>query len=228
MYSVVLMVAMTTSPDVPDFGRRRGCHGGGGYACSGWSGGSGYGCRGGYGGYGYGCMGGYGGGYGGCYGGGGYGCSGGGGYGCSGGGRYGYSGGGYGFSGGGYSGGGYSGSSPYYGTMPYMGGMPYYNGGSGYNSTNLEGDETSARATITVRLPADAKLTIDGDPTTSTSSERQFITPPLPRGKEYTYQLRAEVQRNGKTVVATKKVPVEAGRDTQVELFPATEGVSSK
>jgi uncharacterized protein (TIGR03000 family) len=209
MYSAVLMVAMTTSPAIPDFGRRGGCYGGG-YACSGGYGGGGYGCSG-YGGYGYGC---YGGGYRGCYGGGYGGCYGGG---------YGY----YGRTGYG-SYGGYYGSSPYFPTMPYLGGMSYYGEGSGYSSTKLEGDETSARATITVRLPADAKLTIDGDPTTSTSSERQFITPPLPRGKDFSYELRAEVQRNGKTLVATQQVRVQAGRDTQVEIVPATEGVSRK
>ena len=74
MYSVVVLMALQGTVDVPDFGRRGGgccgCHGGGrrSRGCGGCYGGGYGGCYGG--GYG-GCYGGgYGGGYGGCYGGG--------------------------------------------------------------------------------------------------------------------------------------------------------------
>src|SRR5437588_11079997 len=72
MYSVVLMMAMTTSVDTPDCHRQHGCQGcyGGGYGCHG--GGRGHGCHGGYGS----CYGGCYGGYSGCYGSP-YGCTGG-------------------------------------------------------------------------------------------------------------------------------------------------------
>jgi uncharacterized protein (TIGR03000 family) len=204
MYSVVLMVAMTTSPAIPDFGRR-GCSGCSG--ASGWYGGC-SGCWGGYGGYGgYGCSG--------CYGYGGY--------------R------GYGSYGGYYRGsyGTPSMGSGYYGTMPYTGGMSYFNEGTPLPAEQsarnlLQGDETSAPATLLVSLPSDAKLTVGGAPTTSTSSERWFLTPSLPRGQDFFYELRAEVERNGKKEVATQRVRVQAGRETRVDLFPATESITRK
>jgi uncharacterized protein (TIGR03000 family) len=86
MYSVVVLMALQGSVDVPDFGRRGGCGGCYGGCYGGGRHGHRHGCSGCYGG-GYGGC--YGGGYGGCYGGGYGGCYGGGYGGCYGGGCYG-------------------------------------------------------------------------------------------------------------------------------------------
>ncbi len=228
MYGVVLMMALSGGADVPAmndvaaepvarygdhghkeyrlFGGRHGCCGGGG-------------CHGGYGGYGgyAGCYGGYGGchgGYAGCYGGYG-GCYGGGCYG-----SYGYGGGGGGYYGtmpyeGGY---GYSsyGSPTYSGTSPYQGGYQY---GGPTEGTEYYGESrTEAPATIVVRLPADAKLTVDGSATRSTDSLRTFVSPPLQPGKDYRYTLRAEVTRDGKKVERSRDVNVHAGRTSEVNF----------
>ena len=75
-------------------------------------------------------------------------------------------------------------------------------------------------ATVVVTLPADAKLTIDGDATTSTSSERTFETPDLVAGKTYAYTLEATFQQDGKAVVVSKKVKIEAGKTATVDLNP--------
>ena len=76
-------------------------------------------------------------------------------------------------------------------------------------------------ATILVHLPADAKLTVDDHTTTATSATRQFITPPLERGRIFHYTLRAEFVRGSETILVRKKVPVRAGRETVVTLdFP--------
>lgn len=75
-------------------------------------------------------------------------------------------------------------------------------------------------ATVVVTLPADAKLTIDGDATTSTSSERTFETPDLVAGKSYAYTLEATFQQDGKAVVVSKKVKIEAGKTATVDLNP--------
>jgi uncharacterized protein (TIGR03000 family) len=196
MYSIVLMAAMTTGGEVPDFGRR----GGGCCGCYG----GGYGRYGG----GYGC---YGGGYGrgyGCYGGGGYGCWGG--YGGYGGYRGGY---------GGY--GGYAGS-PY---APNMFGVSY---GPPVGYTVQAPPTTTAPpgvapATFVVNLPADAKLTVEGRPTTSTSSRRVFVSPPLRPGQTYSYSLDAQVTRDGQTQTVHRDLPVRAGQRSEITLdFPAT------
>jgi uncharacterized protein (TIGR03000 family) len=69
-----------------------------------------------------------------------------------------------------------------------------------------------------VTLPADAKLTIDGRPTVSTSESRIFETPGLTPGKTFYYELKATVVRGGKPETVTKEVAVRAGEDTRVRI----------
>jgi len=206
MYSIVVMAALTTSGEAPDFGRRGGCSGcsGGGYACSGCYGGCYGGGRHGRGG----CSGCYGGGYGGCYGG--YG-------GCSGG-----YGGGYGGCSGGY-GGGYGGGC--YGMVGYGGSMPT---STGYMAQAAPTASEANRATIVVNLPADATLTFNGTPTRSTSERRVFTTPPLEPGHNYTYTLTARVTRDGQTTTTTREVAVQPGRSMEVTLEIPTVTASAR
>jgi uncharacterized protein (TIGR03000 family) len=73
-------------------------------------------------------------------------------------------------------------------------------------------------ATLVVNLPADAKLTVDDHPTTSTSARRVFTTPALRQGDEYYYNLKAQVERDGKTVTLGKQAIVRAGQQTEVSF----------
>ena len=76
-------------------------------------------------------------------------------------------------------------------------------------------------ATIRVTLPADAKLTVDGQPTQSTSAERLFLSPPLEPGRDFHYTLTAEVERNGSRVTQQQQVRVRAGQESRVTIeFP--------
>jgi len=227
MYSIVVMAALTTGGEAPDFGRRGGGHGGGsccgsGYASGGCYGGGGYG-----GGY-RGCHSSWGGGYGGCSGGGyggGYGGCSGGGYGGGYGGCTGGYGGGYGGCTGGGYGGGYGGC---YGGGMYGAVVPSGYGSYGTPTVYTAQVQTPAPsgplpATFVVNLPADAKLTIDDNPTTSTSSRRMFTSPPLETGRAYTYQLKAAVTRDGQTFYASRDVTVRPGQQTEVTLdIPST------
>ena len=76
-------------------------------------------------------------------------------------------------------------------------------------------------ATITVSVPVDAKITIDGNPTKSTSGVRVFATPELAPGTVYYYTISAEVVRDGKAITATERIAVEAGLNAQLSLDPA-------
>ena len=67
-------------------------------------------------------------------------------------------------------------------------------------------------------LPADAKLTVDGRPTVSTSESRVFESPSLSPGETFYYVLKATVVRRGKTEAVMKKVAVRAGEDTRVKI----------
>lgn len=207
MYSVVLMAALTTSVDLPDIGGRRGgccgCQGGGGHRQRGGRHGGRHGCHGG-------CYGGcYGGGYGGCHGG----CYGG----CMGMGM-GYGGGCYGMSGHGLGGG------------VIMPGTVLPSSGEKIQKKPSEKKETlgPSSATILVELPADAKLRIDNEATTSTGASRAFQSPVLNPGKEYHYTLTAEVVRDGKSIKAEQVVTVKAGEITPVTLTLPRPGVAQR
>src|SRR5262249_32665187 len=83
---------------------------------------------------------------------------------------------------------------------------------------NKDEAAAAAPARITVHLPADARLTVDGEPTTSTSAVREFVSPALPAGQAFRYTLQAEFTRNGKAVVVKKDVIVKAGLRTEVRF----------
>jgi uncharacterized protein (TIGR03000 family) len=79
----------------------------------------------------------------------------------------------------------------------------------------------SAPATIVVNLPAEASLKVDDYVTTSKSATRTFVSPNLTAGQEYSYTLTGEIVRDGKPVVATKRITVRAGEETRVSIeFP--------
>jgi uncharacterized protein (TIGR03000 family) len=67
---------------------------------------------------------------------------------------------------------------------------------------------------ITVRLPADAILEIDGHRTKETGETRTFETPPLAVGSRYTYTLKAT--SNGKEV--TRPIHIAHGVDNTFDL----------
>jgi uncharacterized protein (TIGR03000 family) len=200
MYSVVLMAALTTATDMPDWGRRGGCCG----------------CWGGWGGWG-GCYGGWGG-WGGCYGG--YGWGGWGGWGYGGwGGWGGYGGWGYAYA---------PVVSPY--ASPVMVASNMVPAATPGTRSMYYNPDTSAsnRATIIVHVPDNATLTVDGKATTSTSSTRRFYSPPLEPGKSYHYNFEAKMERDGQTVKAEKRVDVHAGDTREItitlpELNPSAE-----
>ena len=87
---------------------------------------------------------------------------------------------------------------------------------------------TVAPAYISVSLPADAKLTIDGQATTSTSAARSFVTTSLEDGKQYSYTLQMQVVRDGKVQTVSQDVIVQAGKESKVTLTLPTEAVAAK
>jgi uncharacterized protein (TIGR03000 family) len=84
-----------------------------------------------------------------------------------------------------------------------------------FTSWAAKGKDT---ARVTVKLPDDARLFIDGVACTLTSSSRTFNTPELNADQRYFYTLKAEVVRNGETVSKSQKVLLEAGKDVVVEF----------
>jgi uncharacterized protein (TIGR03000 family) len=109
--------------------------------------------------------------------------------------------------------------------------MPYTDQGKGKKEEKNGGKEEAragSSATIVVRLPADAKLTVDGAATKSKSSRRVFATPALQTGQVYYYTLKATVVREGRPITAQRRVQVRAGRETPVKFDFTTTSVALK
>src|SRR4051812_3720305 len=73
------------------------------------------------------------------------------------------------------------------------------------------------RAHVTVQLPADAKLYVEGVLCPKTGATRSFDSPPIQPGRSYSYELRAEIERDGKTVADTKTIKVRPGQTTELD-----------
>ncbi len=74
---------------------------------------------------------------------------------------------------------------------------------------SLGGNQT---ALLNVTVPADAKVFVNGAATTSTGTQRQFVSRGLVAGNRYSYEIRAEVTIDGKTVTETKTVSIGPGQ----------------
>jgi len=74
------------------------------------------------------------------------------------------------------------------------------------------------KAIVVVRVPADAAVSIGDVPTTQKGAERQFITPPLPAGRNFYYVLKASWTENGQAKSETREVLVKAGARAVVDF----------
>jgi uncharacterized protein (TIGR03000 family) len=74
-------------------------------------------------------------------------------------------------------------------------------------------------ARIDVTLPtAEAKVWVNGTATKSTGVNRRFLSPVLEPGQNYSYEIRAQWQENGRTVEKTTRVQVQASKQVDVDL----------
>jgi len=149
-------------------------------------------------------------------------------------GGYGYGGYGYGSYGWGYP--GYYGTTQYYvpgvdATSDYATQPGYYSNEAApayadsepmpndriYGSARTAEDMNTAR--VNVRVPANAEVMFEGAKTTQTGSSRQFVSPPLTPGGNYTYDIQARWMENGRQVSRTRHVPVQAGQVVRVDFL---------
>jgi uncharacterized protein (TIGR03000 family) len=97
-------------------------------------------------------------------------------------------------------------------TAPFM--------GAGLRTTALT---TAADvATVRVRVPSETRLYFQGELMSATGPERLFESPPLERGRNYRYAIKAVWDEAGREVVRTRSVLVRAGESASVDfLAPA-------
>lgn len=95
---------------------------------------------------------------------------------------------------------------------------------SDYASTSTVAGEVvvaSAEASVgsgslRVTVPADAVVYVNDHKTTSTGSQRQYVSNGLSKGQSYTYKVRVEFERDGKTQSETKLVALTAGGEASL------------
>lgn len=92
-----------------------------------------------------------------------------------------------------------------------------------------EQTSTASEATLTVNVPSEARVYVNGVKTKSVGSERSYVSRGLQSGFNYTYEVRAEIERDGQLVEETKTVSLQAGRGARVafelagnEVAPST------
>ena len=79
---------------------------------------------------------------------------------------------------------------------------------------------------INVSVPATAEIWIEGKKTTQGGLFRQFISPPLTPGRDYSYDIKARWRDNGKEVTRTRHVNVHAGGVVDVSFGSRTGSVN--
>jgi len=115
----------------------------------------------------------------------------------------------------GYAGGSVAGSYGYYANPPSQSSSGYLRlNGPAY--PEVEGD----RAHLTIQLPPDAAVMIQGTVLDATGPIREFDSPPLSPGKKYTYDVEVTWKDGGKEVTQSQRVDVAAGARKQVIFRP--------
>lgn len=82
-----------------------------------------------------------------------------------------------------------------------------------------EGDDGMASSNdglLAIDLPADAKVYVNGTETRTPGTHREYVSRGLERNTDYSYDIRAVVVRDGKSLEETRKVTVRAGKATRI------------
>jgi uncharacterized protein (TIGR03000 family) len=128
--------------------------------------------------------------------------------------------------GGGYGGGYYS---PSYSSYDYSDSYPYDYNDYGYQAPSYDtygyrgeppqpSPEDMNAAHIRVLADPNAQITFDGVPTSQTGEVRYFTTPELQPGREYHYDIRANVAGGNRPMGKSRTVSIHAGDAVTVDM----------
>jgi len=77
-------------------------------------------------------------------------------------------------------------------------------------------DRVIDRATVSVEIPAAATFVVNNQEVAVPAASPVFVTPPLEPGREYFYDCKVTVTRDGKNVTKVKRVRVHAGETVRI------------
>jgi uncharacterized protein (TIGR03000 family) len=78
--------------------------------------------------------------------------------------------------------------------------------------------QSAAPAHLEVRVPAEAEVWIDGVKTSQNGATRKFVSPDLPPGREYAYEVRVAWRDQGRETTETRRVTFRAGDKVDVDF----------
>ena len=82
-------------------------------------------------------------------------------------------------------------------------------------------------ALLSVKVPAEAKVFVNGRETSSTGIDRDYISRDLRSGARYNYNVRAEFTRDGQIVSEDKSIQLTAGQTASLDFTPGTPSVQT-
>lgn len=85
------------------------------------------------------------------------------------------------------------------------------------NSSDSKIAEQPARTTLTLNVPADAKVFLAGSATQSAGTVREFTTSKLNNGQTWNdYTVRVEIERNGQKISKEEKLALVGGENREI------------
>ena len=76
----------------------------------------------------------------------------------------------------------------------------------------------NADAKLTVTTNEGAKIFVNGVATKTEGAVREYVSRNLTPGFDYTYQVRAEIVRDGETLVKEQTIDLRAGKNRELDL----------
>ena len=97
----------------------------------------------------------------------------------------------------------------------------------GYYGTSTADSLRERSILVNLRVPRDAKIWFDENPTNQTGTMRSFESPPVAAGRDYVYDIRIEWKRDGKNITQTRRVKVHAGDVINLTMGSAAESAQT-
>ena len=110
---------------------------------------------------------------------------------------------------------GYAGYAPgyrYYGPDP----AAYVRPSFYYDPAPIPPQSVNQPVYVNVQVPADAEVWFAGNKTDQTGTTRRFVSPPLPPGYNYTYDVVARWMKDGQPVEEKRTVQFTSGQQREV------------
>lgn len=85
-------------------------------------------------------------------------------------------------------------------------------GSGAATAADVPAADDPSRASMIVNVPEDAIVYLQDQQMRSEGPVRHYVSPALERGAGYTYTMRVEVERDGRVLSETIRVPVRAGQ----------------